>query len=170
MIKVHGVQHIGITVPDMEQAVSFFETVFGASTVMECGSVDVDDDYMVRRLGVPSGRRILDQRVIVCGNGGNIELFQYEGESTEAPLKRNSEVGGFHFAFQVDDAMESAGRLREAGVEVLEGPSYVSSGPMAGLTWVYLKAPWGQGLELVSWDGPMGYEAAGGPKMWSAIS
>lgn len=166
MIKVHGIQHIGLTVPDMQQAVDFFTTMFGAVTAMECGSVDVDDQFMMRRLGVPSGRFIKDQRVIVLGNGGNLELFEYSGEPEVGEPKRNSEVGGFHFAFQVDDAVAAADRLRAAGVDVLEGPTLIETGKMQGLTWVYLRAPWGLFLELVSWDAPLGYEKDGGPKMW----
>lgn len=169
MFKVHGVQHIGLTVPNMEEAVRFFSTMFGAETVMECGSVDVDDAFMLRRLGVPAGRRIKDQRVIRCGNGGNIELFEYSGEPAPAPIKRNSEIGACHLAFTVDDAFSAAERLREAGVDVLDGPTLIASGPMEGLTWVYLRSPWGQFFELVSTTGPMGYEKAGGPKMWSPI-
>jgi catechol 2,3-dioxygenase-like lactoylglutathione lyase family enzyme len=169
LIKVHGVQHVGLTVPDMDQAVGFFRTMFGAVTVMECGSVDVDESFMSRRLGVPAGRRIKDQRVITCGNGGNLELFEYSGEP-ESPVKRNSEVGACHLAFSVDDAVAAAGRLRAAGIDVLEGPTLIESGPMAGLTWVYFRTPWGQFLELVSTTGPMGYEKAGGPKMWSPVT
>lgn len=169
MIKVHGIQHIGLTVPNMEEAVRFFQTMFGAVTVMECGSVDVDDTFMARRLGVPPGCRIKDQRVIRCGNGGNLELFEYSGEAEPGKIKRNSEVGAFHLALAVDDAVAAADRLRAAGVDVLEGPTLISSGPMEGLTWVYLRTPWGQFLELVSATGPMGYEQGGGPKMWSPI-
>lgn len=166
-VKISGIQHIGLTVPDMEEAVGFFEKMFGAVSVMECGSVDVDDEFMIRRLGVPAGRRIKDQRVIRLGNGGNLELFEYSGESESTPIKRNSEIGACHFAFEVEDAVESAERLRAAGVDVLEGPTLIASGPMEGLTWVYLRSPWGQFMELVSTTGPMGYEKAGGPKMWS---
>jgi catechol 2,3-dioxygenase-like lactoylglutathione lyase family enzyme len=166
MIQVQGIQHIGLTVPDMQQAVDFFTTMFGAATVMECGSVDVDDAFMTRRLGVPAGRRIKDQRVLLCGSGGNLELFEYSGEPEAGSPRRNSEVGGFHFAFQVDDAIAAAERLREAGVDVLDGPTLIESGPMQGLTWVYLRSPWGLFLELVSWDGALGYEKNGGPRMW----
>ena len=167
MIEVRGVQHIGLTVPDMEEAVRFFETMFGAVTVMECGSVDVDDEFMEKRLGVPGNRRIKDQRVLVCGPGGNLELFEYSGEPEPTPIKRNSAVGAFHFARPVDNAVEAGERLGEAGVDVLEGPTLIESGPMEGLTWVYLRAPWGQFMELVSTTGPLGYEKAGGPKMWA---
>src|SRR4051812_12747130 len=115
MVQIYGVQHIGLTVPDMEQAVSFFTKVFGAVTVMECGSVDVDDQFMMSRLGVPSGRKIADQRVIVLGNGGNLELFQYSGEQYATQIKQNSEVGAMHLAFEVDDAWRATEELRAAG-------------------------------------------------------
>ena len=167
MIKVHGVQHIGLTVPDMEEAVRFFETMFGGVTVLSTGLIDVDDEFMINKLGVPGDRRILDIKTLRCGNGTNLELFEYSGEPEPTPIKRNSEVGGFHIAFEVDDAVAAAERLRQDGVDVLEGPTYIDAGPMEGLTWVYLRAPWGQFLELVSMSGPLGYEAAGGPKMWS---
>lgn len=170
MIRVRGIQHIGLTVPDMKQAVDFFQTVFGAVTAMECGGVDREDEFMTRRLGVPAGRRIKDQRVIVCGNGGNLELFEYTGEPEQTPLKRNSEVGGFHLAFQVDDIVAATQRIRAAGLDVLDGPTLIESGPMQGLNWVYLRAPWGLFLELVSWEGALGYERNGGPKMWPVNS
>ena len=170
MIQVRGIQHIGVTVPDMNQAVDFFQSVFGALTAMECGGAHLDDEFMVRRLGVPAGTRIKDHRDIVCGNGVNLELFEYSGEPEQTSMKRNSEVGGFHLAFQVDDVAAATARLRAAGVEVLDGPTRIPSGPLEGLDWIYLRAPWGLSLELVSWDGALGYEREGGPKMWSVNS
>lgn len=166
MIKIHGVHHIGLTVPNMDEAVRFFETMFGGVTVLSIDGVDVDDAFMKARLGVPAGRRIKDQRVVVCGAGGNLELFEYSGEEP-SPIKRNSEVGACHLAFQVDDARAAAARLRADGVDVLEGPTLIDSGPMSGLTWVYLRAPWGQFLEVLSVQEPLGYEREGEPKMWS---
>jgi catechol 2,3-dioxygenase-like lactoylglutathione lyase family enzyme len=169
MIDVHGLQHVGLTVPDMGQAVRFFESVFGAVTVMSTGPIDADDDFMVRKLGVPGNRRIRDIKVLRCGTGTNLELFEYEGEAA-SPIKRNSEAGGFHLAFQVPDAYAAAERLRQIGVEVLDGPTHIDAGPMQGLDWVYLKAPWGQFLELVSMaHGPLGYEATSATKMWSPL-
>ncbi len=168
-MKVYGMEHIGFTVPDLNEAVAFFSKVFGAVTVMETGQIEADEAFMKRRLGVPEHCRIEDIKVLRCGNGTNLELFSYSGESDDAPLKRNSEAGGFHLAFQVDDAHGAATRLREAGVDVLEGPTEVETGPMAGLTWVYLRAPWGQFLELVSHRHALGYEREGGPKLWSPV-
>ena len=168
MIQVHGVHHIGLTVPNMDEAVRFFETMFGGVTVLRIDGVDVDDAFMKDRLGVPAGRRIKDQRVVVCGAGGNLELFEYSGEDA-SPIKHNSESGG-DVAFQVDDARAAAARLRAEGVDVLDGPTLIDAGPMSGLTWVYLRSPWGQFFEVVSVSEPMGYERDGGPRMWSPIS
>ncbi|MCR9121398.1 MAG: VOC family protein [Phyllobacteriaceae bacterium] len=166
-MAVLGLHHIGFTVPDMEEAVAFFRDMFGAVTVMECGSVDVDDEFMLTRLGVPNGCKITDQRVLQVGRGGSLEVFQYSGVKEPQPIKHNAEVGAMHIAFEVDDAFEAAERLKARGVDVLEGPTLIEGGPMDQLVWMYLRAPWGQYLEIVSSKGPLGYEAAGGPKLWT---
>ncbi len=170
-MSVFGLQHIGITVPDLDQAVAFFETLFGGITLLSTGKLDVDDDYMRRKLGVPGQCRVEDIRMLRVGNGGNLELFKYSGDTNPDELpKRNSQPGGFHLAFQVDDAYATADRLRAAGIEVLDGPSYVDSGPSEGLTWCYLRAPWGLWLEIVSISGPLGHERAGGMAQWSPVT
>lgn len=119
MASVLGLHHIGFTVPDMEEAVAFFRDVFGAVTIMECGPVDVDDDFMAARLGVPKGVKIADQRVIQAGRGGSLELFEYSGVGGGQRLKHNGEVGAMHIAFEVDDAYAAAERMRAAGVDLL---------------------------------------------------
>ena len=90
-MKVHGLQHIGFTVPDMDEAVAFFESVFGNVTVLSTGLVDVDEEYMRRRLGVAGNCRIEDIKVLRVGNGSNSEIFRYSGDPDRAEiLKRNS--------------------------------------------------------------------------------
>ncbi len=167
MTKIYGLQHIGFTVPDMEQAVDFFTTVFGAITIMECGSVDVDDDFMMLHLGVPRGCKITDQRVLQIGTGGALELFEYSGVSANTPIKHNGEVGAMHIAFEVADVFAMAEKMRDANVDILKGPTLIESGPMAGLAWLYLRTPWGQYLEVLSITKPLGYEADDRPKMYS---
>ncbi|TIX90735.1 VOC family protein [Rhizobium sp. P44RR-XXIV] len=168
-MKIYGVEHFGFTVPNLDEAVAFFEAVFGAVTMIETGRIDGDDEFMKRRLGVPGHCRIENIKVLRIGNGSNLEIFEYSGEERETALKRNSQPGGFHIAFQVDDAQAAAERLRANGVDVLEGPTFVESGPMAGLTWLYLRAPWGQFLEIVNMNGPLGYAKPGGPQLWSPL-
>jgi catechol 2,3-dioxygenase-like lactoylglutathione lyase family enzyme len=170
-MKIYGMQHIGFTVPDLDEAVEFFTTVFGAIECVATGKIEADDEYMRRRLGVPGNTRIEDIRFLRVGNGTNIELFHYSGDAEPgAPLKRNSQPGGFHLGFQVDDCMAAAERLREMDVTVLDGPTYVDHGPLEGLTWCYLQAPWGQFLEIISVDGQLAAERAGNPLQWSPVT
>jgi catechol 2,3-dioxygenase-like lactoylglutathione lyase family enzyme len=170
-MTIHGLQHIGFTVPDMDEAERFFTEHFGAVTCFSTGRVESDDDVMIRRLGVPGPCRMEDIRVLRIGQGTNLEIFQYSGDpAPDEPLKRNSQPGGFHLAFEVDDCEATAARLRAGGVEVLDGPNRVESGPMEGLTWCYLKAPWGLFLEIVSLSEPLAYERESGPKQWSPVT
>jgi hypothetical protein len=46
MVPIHGLHHIGLTDPDMDEATRFFETMFGAVTVPRVDGVDVDDCTM----------------------------------------------------------------------------------------------------------------------------
>ena len=63
---------------------------------------------------------------------------------------KNSDIGGHHLAFYVDDMDEAIAFLKKNGVKVLGEPTAYTSGPNLGLTWCYFMAPWGQQLEIVS--------------------
>ncbi|MXY34475.1 MAG: glyoxalase/bleomycin resistance/dioxygenase family protein [Boseongicola sp. SB0664_bin_43] len=151
-----GVHHIGFTVPDISEAIAFFESMFGYVKVVNTGRFDVDGDFMENSLGCKRSSVLEDLVFLRCGETANIELFQFSGDS-EGGYRRPSQVGGFHIAFQVDDADEAAQRLRASGVELLDGPAYIDEGPFEGLTWGYVRAPWGQLFELFSYD-RLGYE------------
>ena len=147
-----GVHHVGITVPDMDEAVGFFEAMFGCVKIVSTGRFDVDEDFMEHFLGAKRSSSLEDLVFLRCGDGTNIELLQYSGDDDEGGYRRPSQVGAFHVAFQVDDAKAAGERLRALGVELLEGPAYIDDGPFAGLTWGYVKAPWGLFVELFSYD------------------
>jgi catechol 2,3-dioxygenase-like lactoylglutathione lyase family enzyme len=165
--RAYGMHHIGITVPDIEQGIAFFKTVFGAVDVFRTGPFNVDEKFMQGKLGASPKSRIRDLVFLKCGRGTSVELFEYDGEDKTAPLKRTSEVGGMHLCFEVEDVFASAERLRAQGVEMLDGPNVVEDGPLAGFKWIYFKSPWGQVLEIASFDG-LGYEAATSERLWRA--
>jgi catechol 2,3-dioxygenase-like lactoylglutathione lyase family enzyme len=164
---VLGMHHIGITVPNIEDAIAFFKAVFGAVDVFRTGPFDVDDAFMSRKLGAAPHTRIRDLVFLRCGNGTSVELFEYSGEDKAAPHKRPSEVGGTHICFEVEDVFESAERLKALGVEMLEGPNTVDAGPLEGFNWVYFRAPWGLVLEIASFN-KLGYEKDTPHRIWSA--
>jgi catechol 2,3-dioxygenase-like lactoylglutathione lyase family enzyme len=67
-------------------------------------------------------------------------------------LPRNSDAGGHHLAFYVDDI--DAGYEYVAsipGVVMQQGPNGVdSTAPVAGQRWFYFQTPWGMQMELTT--------------------
>jgi glyoxylase I family protein len=47
-----GTEHVGFTVPDLEEAVAFFRDVIGCDFIFDGGAVGGDPDLMTRQLGV----------------------------------------------------------------------------------------------------------------------
>ena len=166
--KVYGMHHIGITVPDIEEGIAFFKAIFGAIEVFRTGAFDVDENFMKNKLGAAAHSRIRDLVFLRCGEGTSVELFEYEGEDKSKVPRRPSEVGGMHLCFEVDDVFASAERLRAKGVEMLDGPNRVEDGPLAGFDWIYFRAPWGQILEIASFD-KLGYEKNSPHRLWRAM-
>jgi len=79
---------------------------------------------------------------------------------------KNSDAGGHHLAFYVDDLDVAIEHLKSHGVEVLGEP--VSSMAFAtGQRWIYFLAPWGMQFELVSYPNGKDYETTAPVKLWS---
>jgi len=164
---LRGLEHVGLTVPDMEQALDFFATVLGGETLYEIGPVSAEDNWMAVNLGVASDAvipRIVMLRVGL--QGPVLELFEYEHPAQERHPPPQSSVGGQHLAFYVEDIDAGVEDLRRHGIVALGEPKRVSEGPSAGLAWVHFLAPWGQQLELVSYPNGIAAHADRDPAVW----
>ncbi|MHB1062971.1 MAG: VOC family protein [Georgenia sp.] len=161
-----GTEHIGFTVPDLDQAERFFVDVIGCERTYTLGPFASGDDWMARHLNVDPRTVMRELRFFRCGFGPNFEIFSYEPPEPPALQPRNSDIGGHHLAFYVDDVDVATAYLRQqVGVTVLGEPT-ASSGPSAGQRWVYFLSPWGMQLELVSFPNGKAYEAGGGTRLW----
>lgn len=159
---LRGIDRIGLTVPDIDQATDFFTSVLGADVLYEHGPFRADDNWMAVNLGVDA-RAVIPRLVMIRVAGGpSIELAEYEhGDAmAERHPPVQSAVGASHIAFQVEDIDASVETLREHGVIVLGEPKRVVEGPTAGLAWVHFLAPWGQQFGAVSY--PSGVAALEG--------
>ena len=164
---LRGTDHVGFTVPDIEEATRFFVDVIGCELVYSLGRIaDAEGDWMSRHLNVDSRAVIKDLRLLRCRFGSNFEIFEYEtvGQSRNPPC--NSDVGACHLAFYVDDFKTALAYLRSHGLRILGEPTVRTEGPSAGQTWVYFLSPWGMQLELVSFPGGKWYEREGGTRLW----
>jgi catechol 2,3-dioxygenase-like lactoylglutathione lyase family enzyme len=163
---LRGVEHIGLTVPDLETATQFFVDVLGAEALFEVGPFASEDDWMEKHLGVHPRAVIRRLRMLRLANGPSIELFEYSSPDQDYPRSKNSGVGGHHLAFYVTDMVAAVDHLKRHGVTILSDPTTLADGASAGLTWVYFLAPWGLQLELVSAPSGLAYEKRGGLPMW----
>lgn len=141
-----GIEHIGLTVPDIEAASRFFGDVLGAETLYDIGPFEHADDWMANHLAPAKGGHIYRMRVMKIANGPVMELMQFAGAGA-------GPGAGWHMAFYVDDMEQALVALKSHAVAIQSGPVTMTEGPSAGLQWLYFQAPWGQQLELVSYPG-----------------
>ncbi|APR04339.1 VOC family protein [Thauera chlorobenzoica] len=163
---LRGTDHIGFTVPDLDEAVDFFVGVIGCEPFYELGPFAADDDWMATHLDVHPRAVMKRLKFLRCRHGSNFELFEYDAPGQNRRQPRNSDVGGHHLAFYVDDIDAALAHLRAHGVRILGEPTVRTSGPNAGQTWVYFLAPWGMQLELVSFPDGKGYERDTARRLW----
>ncbi len=163
---LRGADHIGFTVPDLEEAVDFFVDVLGCEPFYELGPFESDDDWMARHLNVHPRTVMKKLRFMRCGNGSNFEIFEYSSPDQNRAQPKNSDIGGHHLAFYVDDMDAAVAYLKAKGVRVLGEPTVRTQGPSGGQSWVYFLAPWGMQLELVSYPEGKAYEREFGGRLW----
>lgn len=165
---VRGVNHIGLTVPDIEEAETFFSDVLGCDKATSFGPFRDDSGTFMQDLLDVDPRAVVNQITLMrCGFGSNIELFSYDAPNQQTVRPRNSDIGGHHIGFYVDDIDAAAAYFKDKGIRTLMGPFPVNEGPAAGQSVLYFFAPWGLQMEAISFPDGMAYEKDGGPVLWS---
>ena len=172
MSTVRGIEHIGITVPDLDEATEFLVAALGAVPLydMHGASGDVVDEEADRKsqrqLGTRPGTRWLGSRMLRLGEGPSIELFVYADDEQRPPVGA-SDLGIQHFAVYVDDIDAARDRIVAAGGTAYEGPN-ILGGAEGGENnkWLYTEAPWGSIIELVSRPSPEQYEETTPLRRW----
>lgn len=165
---LRGTDHIGFTVPDMDQAIDFFVNVIGCEPFFELGPLQSDGDWMEVHLNVHPRAVAKRVKFMRCGFGANFEIFEFDSPDQNRVQPRNSDIGGHHLAFYVDDIHASIAWLRAQGVQVLGEPTVRTAGANSGQTWIYFLAPWGMQFELVSFPNGKGYEQDTDRRLWQA--
>lgn len=165
---VRGIDHIGFTVPDIEQGVTFFREVMGCTEAMRFGPFSDDKGTFMKDLVNVDPRAVIKQIAMMrCGDGSNIELFQYSAPDQKTVMPRNSDYGGFHIAFYVKDIKAAVDKAKALGLKTFMGPFELKDGPAAGETITYVLTPWGMQLELISYPDGMAYEKNAKTRLWA---
>lgn len=163
---LRGTDHIGFTVPNLKEAHTFLVDILGCEEVYRLGSKRSDtDDWMHESLGVHPRTVISEIRFYRLGNGANFEVFLYESVDRQRTQPRNSDIGGYHIAFYVDDLDTAVHYLRDHDVDVMGEPT-ASRESATGQRWIYFRSPWGLQFELVSFPGGKAYEQGAPRLLW----
>lgn len=166
---LRGADHIGITVPDIEEAHVFFTEILGCTHVYDLGPFLPRGSWMSEHLNIDDASVMREIRFYRCGNGSNFEVFEYDAPEAATIPPRNSDVGGHHIALYVDDLDAAIDFLKSRDIRVLGEPTE-SGGPSLGQRWVYFLSPWGMQFELVSFPRGKAYEAAADVLLWDTRS
>ena len=167
---VRGIEHVGITVPDVEEAARFLIEAFGAEVLYDMPAPEraAGDPYPDEqsRLGIRPGARWITTKVLRLGDGPGIELFEY-ADDEQRPAATPADLGVQHFSVYVDDIDAARQLVIDAGGHALEGPLLlpgVESGE--GNQWMYVVAPWGGIIELLTLPSPQRFEVETALRKW----
>ena len=163
--------HIGITVPDLDQAIVFFTDVLGCELLYRVGPwSDATGTFMTEHYNV-SPRATFAAAMMRCGPTLNVELVGWKAPGQNMQPPENSNVGATHLAFYVADMDAAVSFLKsQPGVRMLSEPLTVAEGPTQGQRSVYFLTPWGMSMELMTWHAGMPYEQKTSARLFGPTS
>ena len=171
---VRGLDHVGVTVPNMEEAERFFIEGLGAEFIYETLNRSMppfEGPATERMMQGPAGLKVSRIRMYKLGTGPTLELFEYDDvEGQRGPL-RGCDVGWQHIAVYVDDMEAALARVLAAGAEQLNQPwdlTRAESGP--GNRFCFVKTPFGALIELITYPSPQPYEQGTDLRRWKPPS
>lgn len=103
-MKINHIEHIGIAVSNLEEAISYWEDVMG----LKCYSIE----------------EVKDQKVKTAFfKVGEVKIELLEATSPDSPIAKHIEKRGqgvHHIAFAVEDANEALTELKEKGIRLID--------------------------------------------------
>ncbi len=168
-VKFRGLDHVGLSVPDIDAAGRFLEDGLGAQLIYQLhGPSDPPfaGPQFEAALNVPPGTRLTAIRMYKLGTGPGVELFQYQADG-QRPAARASDYGWQHIAVYADDLDAALERLVAAGGRALSEPWLLPGMEGGGGNRVcFVQTPFGVLVELICYPSPQGYEATTPLRRW----
>ncbi|MEN3212388.1 L-dopachrome tautomerase-related protein [Methylorubrum populi] len=160
--NIHGIEHVAMTVPDMEAAIRFLQEAFGATVLYR--HLKLTDEPLTaadvgRINGLPETATLRGACQMRLGDGANIELFQLTGIARTEAAEIN-DIGLNHFSLFVDDIALATERFAAAGGTLLDGPNDLGLNETgAGNQLWFGRMPWGTWVEFMTFRSPLRYDA-----------
>ena len=159
---IGAIDHIGLTVPDLDAAVDFYTKALGGRELFRLGPFDSRElseegqDWTAEHVAVPDA--LYSVAMVGFADGPLIEFLEYVRPEGSQVAPRNNDLGGHHIAFEVMDLDAALAQLVANGGSARAGPIVVPAGEDATGSWEaftvnYVQDPWGNQLELVYYPG-----------------
>jgi len=142
---ISALNHVGLTVSNLERALTFYRDVLGLGVVLE---QEKRGGYLAAITGYPDAHVKMAQLEAPGGDGGRIELFEYAEPAGSGRPPEPSNIGITHVCLVVDDIRAAHRRLVEAGAEPFSEPVQLDTGANAGGWDLYVRDPDGIVLEF----------------------
>jgi len=146
MARITGVDHVGVTVSDVDRSLGFWRDLLGLAVT---GRGVVEWDHLDRLVALPDTK--IEWCELALPGGGKVELSQYHRPvgGAVSPGEEN-EPGRSHVSLLVDDLTEMLAVLRSNGVRArTDDPVDIPLGAYEGGKAVYVFDPDGVELELI---------------------
>jgi catechol 2,3-dioxygenase-like lactoylglutathione lyase family enzyme len=143
--RILGADHTGITVSDLERALSFWRDVLG----FELSHRAHQSGPMASEItGVPGAELSL---AVVKAPGHKIELLQYHAPADRKLRSefRPCDLGAAHIALTVDDIDAVVEKIAGSGWKAAGKPQTLTMGPNAGKRVLYVRDPDGSTIEFM---------------------
>ncbi|TPX08008.1 uncharacterized protein E0L32_010339 [Thyridium curvatum] len=144
--------HIAISVPDLEAAIKFYTEILGFVEVRPASFTEraASPDASIFKI-YPASLQSVKVAYLTTGNGCGIELFQFMAPRSGADDNNNFErdyfKGGlFHYCVTIRNPTEMCEAIVKAGGRKIGDDVDLHSGNKA----IYAADPWGNVIELLS--------------------
>jgi catechol 2,3-dioxygenase-like lactoylglutathione lyase family enzyme len=148
MARITGMDHVGVTVSDVDRSLGFWRDLLGLAVT---GRGVVEWEHLDRLVALPGTK--IEWCELALPGGGKVELSQYHHPVGDAvsPGEEN-EPGRSHVSLLVDDLTEMLAMLRSNGVRArTDDPVDIPLGAYEGGKAAYVFDPDGVELELIEW-------------------
>jgi catechol 2,3-dioxygenase-like lactoylglutathione lyase family enzyme len=144
-LQVSVIDHVGMNVPDIDEATRFFADLMGARVISDISPGAIPDQWKTQFRWHHSSNL---QRFVMLqmAGGAKLELFQYRGAEINHEHPHGDDAGASHVALRTNDIDVSLALLKSHNVTILNEPITNPD----GVRWFYFQTPWGAQVELVS--------------------
>ncbi|MHA1566712.1 MAG: VOC family protein [Alphaproteobacteria bacterium] len=148
----HCINHVGVSVPDIEAAMNWYGRVFGFTAIAQPVEVRNDGSHFGNLAADICGARFGGMKIahMVSGDGVGFELFEFLGP---APARREDTMeywknGFFHLGITAEDVAAKVAEIVETGG--LQRSKIWELFPGEDIRVCYCEDPFGNVLEIIS--------------------